>query len=141
MKKRGKKIKVDGIFAKKLKHEQIAVIALISVVVVLAIVLGYDMYTTFKERTAAETRINSLNSTIVSLNEERDQLILNNSNLILEIEGLNQTVKNLNQQRTVLISENNDLASDLAALQTDYDALEADLQDTEDELAACQAGP
>ena len=123
---------------KRTKKEKILITILISAIVVLALGLGYDMYTSFKTRAEARIEIGSLNSNVIALNQEKDQLIL-------ERDALNQTVISLNQQKTQLIADKNelttdkdDLTSQLATLQENYDALSLELQGVEDDLYACQ---
>lgn len=121
------------------KKSKLLVIILVSVIVVLALVLGYDMYTLFKTKSDAEATQSALNENILFLTQERDQLTIERNNLIVELNALNQTTTNLNKQRTQLIAESNTLTSDLEELQNKYDALVIELQETEDELDACLA--
>jgi chromosome segregation ATPase len=121
------------------KRSKLITIVLISIIVILAGVLAYDMYTLFQTRADAEATKSALNENLLLLTQERDQLLIERSNLIEEKEFLNQTITNLNNQRTQLISESNSLTSDLEDLQDQYDALSAELEDTETDLEACLA--
>jgi len=122
------------------KHSK-AIIILICIIIVLALGLGYDIYTVVKTKSEAQAREFALNEAIYTLNLEKDALIVERNNLLFEIETLEEGMKNLNLQKTILISEKEDLTSDLKKLQTKYDSLAEDYQETKDELDACEATP
>jgi len=118
----------------KIDKEKIFVAVLFSVIFLLAIYIGYDIFQSFhvKEETGY------LNSAVVSLSKEKSQLLL-------EIDNLNATVNTLTQQKTQLNTENNELIADkgsltleLEELQDDYDALSDELATAEDALDDCE---
>jgi flagellar basal body-associated protein FliL len=121
------------------KRSKLVTIVLISVIVILALALGYDMYTLFQTKIDAEATQSALNENILLVTQERDQLVIERNNLIVELDTLNQTMINLNNQRKQLIAESNSLTSDLDNLQTKYNALVTKLDETEEDLNACLA--
>ena len=128
MKKGKKKRKKIINWESKAHREKIFIMVLISVIVLLTLYIGYDIYDSFQ--TKDETSY--LNSAVIRLSEEKSQLVL-------ERDAFNQTVILLTQQKTQLIAEKGDLTSELAALQEDYDALSQELQGVEDDLEDCLA--
>ena len=116
----------------KAKHEKILIMVLIPTIIVLTLVLGYGIYDSFQTKAETEKETSYLNSAVVLLNEEKDQLIS-------ERDSLRQTVDTLTEQKTQLNTENNNLTSELSTLQTDYDTCSADLQDVEDDLDDCES--
>ena len=124
MKKRKKKLSDLGI---KLQREKTIIIILISITVLLALFIAYDVYKSFE--TKGETDF--LNGAVISLSKDKSQLLL-------EIEDLNQTVDTLTAQKLQLNADNSNLASDLSDLQDEYDALEEDLQTANDNLDDCE---
>lgn len=119
------------------KKNKLIVTILISAIVLLTLALGYDMYTLFKTKADAEATQSALNENIIFLTQERDQLLVERTNLFEELEHLNQTIINLNNQKNQLITESNSLTSDLEILQDKYDSLSEELEETESELEAC----
>lgn len=116
----------------KAHKEKIFITFLIIAIALLALYLAYDIYASFQTKAETEAEIGSLNNTISSLTQEKNQLIL-------EQEALEQTVTLLNQEKTQLIAEKEDLTSELATLQTTYDTCSAELQTAEDDLETCEA--
>ena len=117
----------------KRDKEKILVAVLFSVIFLLAIYIGYDIYDSFQ--TQDETSY--LNGAVISLSKEKSQLLL-------ERDSLNATVNTLTQQKTQLNTENNELIADkesltleLEELQDDYDALSGELAAVEDDLDDC----
>jgi chromosome segregation ATPase len=104
------------------------------------------MYTFYKTKSETTSQITSLNGTIVGLSEDKNQLILNNSNLTEEISSLNETINMLNDEKASLVVEksalrdsNANLTSTLNALQSKYNAQSETLATAQSDLADCQA--
>jgi len=125
--KKGKKKKITD-WQKTADHEKILIVVLISVIFLLAIYIGYDVYNSFHTKKEASY----LNSAVISLNQER-------SELVAEIEALEDSVASLTQQNNQLTTDNSALESDLSTLQSSYDALQEDLDTCEDELSDCES--
>lgn len=138
MKKRVKK-DFGSAIGKKLKHEKLVIIVMIAFIVVLAGVLGYDMYTKFKAKVDAEAKITALNEDLASIVTSRDQCFVDRDNCTTERDTLNLNVISLTSQRVQLIAENDGLSTDLDALQTKYDKASADLTKAKKDLSDCQA--
>ena len=119
----------------KIDKEKILVAVLISVIFLLAIYIGYDIYNSFNVKEETDF----LNGAVISLSKEKSQLLL-------ERDSLNATVNTLTQQKIQLNTENNELIADKASLtleledlQDDYDALSDELAAVEDDLNDCEA--
>ena len=123
---------------KKTRHEKTMVIVLTTVIILLVLALGYNVYTFFKTKAEARTEISSLNGSINTLSAEKAQLIKERDNLIVEKNVLNENIKTLNQQKLTLTEQNEDLTSDLASLQTTHNSTVQDLAECEANLDACQ---
>ena len=132
MKKRSGKRKKIIDWQKKAHKEKVLIAVLMSVTVLLAFYIGYDIYDSLQTKTETETQISYLNGAIVSLNQERDQLTS-------ERDTLDQTVDTLTQQKAQLTTDNAALTSDLDTLEEDYDACSVDLEEVEDDLDACES--
>jgi chromosome segregation ATPase len=138
MKKRVKKDS-DGGIGRKLKHEKLVIIIMIAFIVVLAGVLGYDIYTKVKAKVEAEAKITALNEDLASLITSRDNCLSERDNLTIERDTLNTSVTALANQRTQLNNQNDQLSADLDACQSDLDASEAELATAKEDLSDCQA--
>lgn len=110
------------------QHEKIFIAALVAVIFLLIVYIGYDIFQSF--HTKDETSF--LNSAVVSLNQEK-------SELLSQINNLNQTAIVLTDKVLELTEEKSNLTSQVSTLQTNYNSCIANLDDCEDDLDDCES--
>ena len=96
--------------------EHAMMIGLTTAIVILFVFLSYSMYGYYKTTAETTLQMYSLNGSIHTLNDTKNQLILNNSNLTLEIESLNDGIAELESEKASLTTEKNALTAEYSAL-------------------------